>query len=51
MDLERKKQLLEVGFGFDKLTISEVIDLCFNIDSDDTVTILLDIENEFPNEV
>ncbi len=51
MDLELKKRIIEVGFGFDELTISEVIEMCFDIDGEDTENKLIDIQNEYPNEI
>lgn len=51
MDLQRKKDIIEAGFGFDKLKIDEVINLCLDIDGEDTLITLKSIEEELGDEI
>lgn len=51
MNLELKKHIIETAFGFDKLTISEVIEICLNIDNESVQEILNDIQTELAGEI
>lgn len=51
MTIQEKKDIIRVGFGFDVLSIDEVIEMCFNPDSEKTINKLKEIQEDYKHEL